>query len=118
MSLPPPSQFVTTLTGLMTGTLGRAEREAAAALVIRLHHFWEHEDWQTFVLPDMAALLGKDEVTQKWMGGYAFARCTPDFRWLVENEYLLEGPAPEEGKVGPLTVTEKFTDAMKRWRKS
>lgn len=47
-------------TGIMTATIGHAEEEMAAAMIIRLHQVRGDTDWKPVRMPEFADLLEQD----------------------------------------------------------
>lgn len=110
-----PSQVV--LSGIpLTGTMGRTEREVAAAYLVLACQF--HGDrWQP-VTPLMirAALDDADAKEGHVMSGIArnpFAR--PDFFGLTTEGFATQdqGPGP-----APIELTPKAFEAMRKWVRS
>ena len=93
--------------GIITGTLGRAEAEAAAAILVRWHHAKGHTDWTPVSRAELAAWLGTDHVVRDWARN-PFWRPAP---WeLVAGGYVVGWGTVDE----PGTVTPKFIEALGR----
>ena len=107
-----PSQIVLRAPLPLTDTMGRAEREVAAALIVRTCHV--HGDkWQP-VTPRMIGEVIKQDLDDgtepfKTMNLYPFAR--PDFRDLIKAGY---GEGGGEGGQ-PIALTEKGLLAIQKW---
>lgn len=52
--------------GILTGTMGKAELEAAACLIVRCHHVNSFTEWQPLQMPMLADLIRDDLVTREW----------------------------------------------------
>jgi hypothetical protein len=90
----------------LPNTLGRFEREAAAALIIRFHQVNSPDTWRAFTPRELAEFAKTDDLVQRW-GSNPFWRM--DMNWLVDNGHLVgwtEGDPQSQVK-----VTEKFVAA-------
>ena len=107
---PPASPADVDTTGLVLhNTFGRTEREAAAWLIVRLLQV-RGQGWDaSFVMRDLADLLGTDEPTQRRCSNPFFR---PDFGWLVDN-WLVRQTNPETVQE-PCFVTENFIERLRR----
>jgi len=88
---------------------GRYEREAAAAMVVLLHHTKGWEEWSTFELPMMAQLYrDENSIMLGWAKGNPFWQ--PDFFDLQDRGFI-EGIIEGDPK-GQVQVTDKFIEAF------
>lgn len=108
-----PSQVVLVEPLPLIGTMGRCEREIAAALLVRACQFYG-DRWQAIVPKMIGDVLTADmeAKTQPFasLSSNPFAR--PDFHDLIAEGYATGEPAT---KGAPLELTEKAFDAMRRW---
>ena len=94
--------------GILTGTMGKSEREAAACVVIRYHHAHDLDDWEPVSMMMLADLLKEDQIVQRWAGN-PFWR--PDFFALQEAGFIsgwVEGDPNSYALITPA-----FLDALK-----
>jgi len=107
-----PSDFIISdnpITQALIGTLGRAELEFCAALIIRWHHARGAQDWEAVSREDIAKLFGSDPIAGAW------ARCPffrPDPFAFARGGFItewLDGDASSKGELTP-----KFFEAVSR----
>jgi hypothetical protein len=94
--------------GIISASLGHAETEFVAALIIRWHHVNKHEEWQPFSRADIATLFDTDPVTQQWARNPFWK---PDSREFMEMGFI-EGWTQDPSVKG--TLTDKFFAGLQR----
>jgi len=100
--------------GIMIGTLGRAATEMAAAILVHFHHVKGLAEWTPVSRREIAdALFGDDEPDPKVLEWAANPFWRPDPMALVKDGFV-EGWTEVDD---PGRVTEKFLQAMERWRR-
>lgn len=95
--------------GLLTDTLGQAELEAAAALIVRWHHVHELKDWQPVSRQDVLELFESDDVAQAWATN-PFWRPAP-FEFMNAG-FIVGWSDSDAGVAAKGTLTQKFLDAL------
>jgi hypothetical protein len=92
--------------GTLCDTLGKAECEFVAAMIIRWHHTNNHTSWQPLSRRDLVSLLDKDEMTKAWAQN-PFWRPSPyDFA----QKGFIEGWDKDPDSKG--TLTDKFFEKI------
>lgn len=109
---PKPHQLHIPSVGIMTATLGKAELELAAGVLIRVHQLAGDTDWRPVTPREIGERIQDNEEMRKWV---SCPFCPPDFRGLIDKGFA-EFTEPE-GKNVPLMVTPAFVEKMVRWRK-
>jgi hypothetical protein len=94
--------------GTITNSLGKAELEFVAALIIRWHQVNDHTEWQPVSRADIISLLTSDEAVQEWANNpfwkpdpHAFSRLGYITRW-------------HEGPEAKGLLTEKFFAGLQK----
>lgn len=80
-----PGDILTPAMGVYSGTMGKYEIEAAAALVVRLHHVNEWIAWTAFEMPQLATLVRTDPVSIEWAKNIVWL---PDMFGLMYRGYM------------------------------
>jgi hypothetical protein len=94
--------------GCLTNTMGKAELEFAAALIVRWHVVNGHADWVPFTRRQISELLDPekpDPVAGEWASNPFWC---PDPYGLVQNGYVTGWKTPD----APGAVSEKFLSAV------
>lgn len=94
--------------GTVMGSLGKAELEFVAALVIRWHQVNNHTEWQPMSRQDIASLFENDEAVQEWAKN-PFWKPTP-------YEFAAQGfiTGWNEGPEVKGTLTDKFFAGLQK----
>ena len=95
----------------LTGTLGRAELEIAAALVLRYQQAMDPEEWRPMVTGEFFEFLKGDEYCLEVLGGLV----RPNLVGLINDEWITgwntdDDPAVRKAGIG--VVTDKFVEAV------
>lgn len=105
--LPLPRQIVLSELGTLPRTLGRFEREAAAALIVRFLQVKSPDAWIAFTPRDLGEFAWADEVIQGWARNPGWRL---DVEWLVLNGHLTGWV--DGDPLSQVQVTEKFVAAI------
>lgn len=81
-----PANIMTPGHGAYTGTMKKYEIEAAAALVVRLHHVSGWTEWTAFEMPQLATLVRIDPVAMFWSTNIMWR---PDVFALQDQGYMV-----------------------------
>lgn len=109
-----PADVIMNDVGILTDALGKAELEAAAALVVRYHIAHGLEDWTPLTRRQIGEWLTTDDVVRKWAEN-PFWRPDPDA--LVEKGFV-DGwtTVDEPGMFTPLALAR--IEHRGKWGKS
>jgi hypothetical protein len=108
-----PSQVILNAVPPLTATMGRSEREHAAALLVRASQV-KGDTWQ----PVTPAILGEviradlDGAVEPWASLNRNPFFRPDFRDLMQAGFARWCA---EGKGAPIELTESGVEALRRW---
>ncbi len=92
--------------GMLIGTLGRSELEAAAALVVKFQQLQGGDEWVSMRFGDFVEAIKADSDVQQWSKNPFWQ---PDIPGLLDD--WIEGwTLGDLGSMG--TVTEKFIEAV------
>jgi hypothetical protein len=91
--------------GIMTATLGKAEAEMVAALLVRYHHAKGLTEWTPITRRELADFLAADDMAKGWAKD-PFWRPAP---WLLVERGFIVGWSNADD---PGTVTPKFLEAI------
>lgn len=94
--------------GVVLNSLGSAETEFVAALIVRWHLVNNHTEWQSVSRLEIASLLETDEVARKWVTNPFWQ---PRPREFMEAGFI-EGWASDPTAKG--TLTDKFFAGLQK----
>jgi hypothetical protein len=107
-----PSQVFLNTVPPLTGTMGRSEREHAAAILVRVCQV-KGDAWQAVTPKILGEVLRADLAAQvePWHSLNANPFFRPDFHELVDAGFARWGE--DEGK--PIELTELGIESLRRW---
>lgn len=103
-----PSDLTIDPMGIISASLGHAETEFVAAMVIRWHHVHNHEGWQSFSRRDLASLFDTDAVVRQWTTN-PFWKPDP-YEFMTEG--FIDGWSQDPDTKG--TLTDKFFAGLQK----
>ncbi len=106
-----PSDIALPANGLFTRTLGKAEPEAVAVVIVRYHQEKALEDWTPISIKDFIDFYYADEYCERIRENPILARCfLHGLAAIQEGGFLAGWIRGEPESLG--TVAEKFVDAI------
>lgn len=103
-----PSQIMYDAGGMLVDTMGQAEVEFLAVVIIRLPHVHSPSIWKTVTRAELRDFVKVDNQVRDWL-------CNPFWRlntWAFCDNGYIKGWGEDINSPG--TLTEKFFDALEK----